>query len=92
VFTHAPSTLLLEIMHAVGKLFPRGDRSPAIQPVSNGACSADGSGARSSATGTRRARSASAAASTFPRPASCVAYEAQRHHSRIFPSSTAILR
>jgi magnesium-protoporphyrin O-methyltransferase len=35
VFTHAPSTLLLEIMHAVGKLFPRGDRSPAIQPVSN---------------------------------------------------------
>lgn len=34
VFTHAPSTLLLEIMHASGKLFPRGDRSPAIQPVS----------------------------------------------------------
>lgn len=34
VFTHAPSTPLLEIMHATGKLFPRGDRSPAIQPVS----------------------------------------------------------
>lgn len=34
VFTHAPSTLLLEIMHATGKLFPRGDRAPAIQPVS----------------------------------------------------------
>jgi magnesium-protoporphyrin O-methyltransferase len=33
VFTHAPSTPLLEIMHAAGKLFPRGDRSPAIQPV-----------------------------------------------------------
>jgi len=32
--THAPSTPLLEAMHAVGKLFPRGDRSPAIQPVS----------------------------------------------------------
>ncbi|WP_439102475.1 magnesium protoporphyrin IX methyltransferase [Congregibacter sp.] len=34
VFTHAPSTPLLEIMHATGKLFPRGDRAPAIQPVS----------------------------------------------------------
>ena len=34
VFTHAPSTPLLEVMHASGKLFPRGDRSPAIQPVS----------------------------------------------------------
>jgi len=36
VFTHAPSTVLLEIMHATGKLFPRGDRAPAIQPVSGG--------------------------------------------------------
>jgi len=36
VFTHAPSTLLLEVMHATGKLFPRGDRAPAIQPVSGG--------------------------------------------------------
>jgi magnesium-protoporphyrin O-methyltransferase len=36
VFTHAPSTLLLEIMHATGSLFPRGDRAPAIQPVSGG--------------------------------------------------------
>ncbi len=36
LFTHAPSTLMLEIMHASGKLFPRGDRSPAIQPVSGG--------------------------------------------------------
>jgi magnesium-protoporphyrin O-methyltransferase len=34
VFTHAPSTLLLEMMWASGKLFPRSDRSPAIQPVS----------------------------------------------------------
>jgi len=34
LITHAPSTPLLEIMHAVGKIFPRGDRSPAIQPVS----------------------------------------------------------
>ena len=34
VFTHAPSTLVLELMHASGKLFPRADRSPAIQPVS----------------------------------------------------------
>jgi magnesium-protoporphyrin O-methyltransferase len=34
VFTHAPSTIMLEIMWATGKLFPRSDRSPAIQPVS----------------------------------------------------------
>lgn len=34
VFTFAPRTLLLTLMHAVGRLFPRGDRSPAIEPVS----------------------------------------------------------
>jgi magnesium-protoporphyrin O-methyltransferase len=34
VFTVAPRTNLLATMHAVGKLFPRGDRSPAIEPVS----------------------------------------------------------
>ncbi|MFP4146214.1 MAG: magnesium protoporphyrin IX methyltransferase [Halorhodospira sp.] len=33
VFTFAPRTPLLATMHAVGKLFPRGDRSPAIEPV-----------------------------------------------------------
>jgi magnesium-protoporphyrin O-methyltransferase len=33
VFTYAPRTPLLAAMHAVGKLFPRGDRSPAIEPV-----------------------------------------------------------
>ena len=33
VFTFAPSTLPLELMHAVGRLFPRGNRAPAIQPV-----------------------------------------------------------
>lgn len=33
VFTFAPSTLPLEMMHAVGRLFPRGNRAPAIQPV-----------------------------------------------------------
>ena len=31
--TFAPRTALLALMHATGKLFPRGDRSPAIQPV-----------------------------------------------------------
>ena len=36
VFTHAPSTPALTVMRAVGKLFPRGDRSPAIEPVSPG--------------------------------------------------------
>lgn len=34
VFTHAPQTPALTLMRAVGKLFPRGDRSPAIEPVS----------------------------------------------------------
>ena len=33
-FTFAPSTMLLQAMHKVGLLFPRGDRSPAIKPVS----------------------------------------------------------
>lgn len=33
LFTFAPSSAPLEIMHAVGKLFPRGDRAPGIEPV-----------------------------------------------------------
>ena len=33
VFTFAPRTTALAAMHAVGKLFPRGDRAPAIEPV-----------------------------------------------------------
>lgn len=32
-FTVAPWTPLLGAMHTAGKLFPRGDRSPAIQPI-----------------------------------------------------------
>jgi magnesium-protoporphyrin O-methyltransferase len=36
VFTFAPRTPALTAMHAVGKLFPRGDRAPAIQPVGQG--------------------------------------------------------
>lgn len=35
LFTHAPRTPLLTAMHAVGKLFPRSDRAPAIEPVAN---------------------------------------------------------
>lgn len=35
VFTHAPGTPLLQAMHAIGQWFPRGDRSPAIQPISD---------------------------------------------------------
>ena len=34
VFTFAPRTPALTLMHAAGQLFPRGDRSPAIEPVS----------------------------------------------------------
>ena len=33
-FTFAPGTPLLRTMHFIGKAFPRGDRSPAILPVS----------------------------------------------------------
>jgi magnesium-protoporphyrin O-methyltransferase len=33
VATFAPATPLLSTMHAVGRLFPRGDRAPAIEPV-----------------------------------------------------------
>lgn len=33
--TFAPSTALLRAMHAVGRLFPRGDRAPSIVPVAS---------------------------------------------------------
>lgn len=34
LFTFAPRTPLLGVMHAVGRAFPRGHRAPAIEPVS----------------------------------------------------------
>jgi magnesium-protoporphyrin O-methyltransferase len=34
LFTFAPRTPLLTLMHLIGRFFPRGDRSPAIVPVS----------------------------------------------------------
>ncbi len=37
VFTFAPRTPMLSVMHAMGRLFPRGDRAPAIEPVGIGA-------------------------------------------------------
>ena len=37
VFTFAPRTPALTAMHAVGRLFPRGDRAPAIEPVAEAA-------------------------------------------------------
>ncbi|MGF1474589.1 MAG: magnesium protoporphyrin IX methyltransferase [Geminicoccaceae bacterium] len=33
LFTRAPRTVPLTLMHALGRLFPRSDRAPAIQPV-----------------------------------------------------------
>jgi magnesium-protoporphyrin O-methyltransferase len=33
VFTFAPKTPPLAVMHAMGRLFPRGERAPAIEPV-----------------------------------------------------------
>ena len=35
VFTVAPRTPLLSVMHAAGKLFPRNDRAPAIAPAAD---------------------------------------------------------
>lgn len=35
IFTHAPRTRFLTLMHAVGQLFPKSDRSPAIEPVAD---------------------------------------------------------
>jgi len=44
LFTFAPRTLLLGLMHGIGRLFPRGDRAPMIQPVrSQRLCQAIGS-------------------------------------------------
>ncbi len=37
LFTFAPSNPLLMAMHTVGRLFPRADRAPAIEPVAEGA-------------------------------------------------------
>lgn len=37
VFTFAPRTALLSVMHGVGKLFPRGDRAPMIVPLAEAA-------------------------------------------------------
>lgn len=34
LFTVAPRTVPLTLMHAVGRLFPRADRAPAIEPLS----------------------------------------------------------
>jgi magnesium-protoporphyrin O-methyltransferase len=34
VYTYAPRTPALTVMHAVGRLFPRSERAPAIQPIS----------------------------------------------------------
>ncbi len=36
VFTFAPRTPLLALMHGVGGLFPRGHRSPRIEPIAEG--------------------------------------------------------
>jgi len=35
LFTFAPRTPALTLMHALGRLFPRGDRAPAIEPVAD---------------------------------------------------------
>ena len=37
LFTFAPRTALLAAMHAVGRLLPRGDRAPAIEPLDDAA-------------------------------------------------------
>ena len=39
LFTFAPATPALQLMHAAGGLFPKADRAPAIEPVALGALS-----------------------------------------------------
>ena len=41
VFTHVPRTPLLQTMYLAGKLFPRRDRSPVIEPVSSQSISSE---------------------------------------------------
>jgi magnesium-protoporphyrin O-methyltransferase len=41
LFTFAPRTRLLAVMHAAGQFFPRGNRSPAIEPVGERSLLAD---------------------------------------------------
>jgi magnesium-protoporphyrin O-methyltransferase len=36
IFTVAPRTPLLMLMHAAGRLLPRGDRAPSIAPITRG--------------------------------------------------------
>ena len=36
LFTYAPRTPALALMHALGRLFPRSDRAPAIEPIGAG--------------------------------------------------------
>jgi magnesium-protoporphyrin O-methyltransferase len=36
IFTYAPSTTMLALKHAVGRVFPRSNRAPAIEPVTSG--------------------------------------------------------
>ena len=37
LFTFAPRTPLLAVLHGLGRLFPRGERSPALEPVADAA-------------------------------------------------------
>lgn len=41
VFTFAPRTPMLAAMHSIGQLFPRGNKSPAIEPVAQAALAED---------------------------------------------------
>lgn len=36
LFTFAPRTPLLSLMHVIGRIFPRGNRAPAIEPIGPG--------------------------------------------------------
>lgn len=40
IFTYAPRTPALTAMHTIGRLFPRSDRAPAIEPISSARLSA----------------------------------------------------
>ena len=67
LFTFAPRTPLLALMHAVGRLFPRGDRAPAIEPVASAGAAAPDRRASPGSRGWRPARTERIAAASTPR-------------------------
>ena len=71
LFTFAPRTPALALMHMIGRAFPRKDRAPAIEPVSTTALGLSDRGrADACRMATKAARTGSCMASTRRKPRS----------------------